>query len=327
MKQEAPSKIDTHAHYLPPEYLTATQGAFPNGPDGMPGLPTWNAESALETMDMFNISSSVLSVSSPGVHFGDDAAAQKLARLVNDQGARLVQDHPSRFGLFASLPLPDVKGSLQEIEYAFDTLAADGVVMMSNARGTYLGDRTLDPVFEELNRRQAVVFMHPTTAHCPVCHGSGLDFPGPMLEFLFDSTRAVTNLIMSGTLARNPDIRLIVPHAGAALPALAERIAAVASGLRFDDSSKRDEIFAILRALYYDLAGFPLPTMLRALTDIADPGKILYGSDWPFTPGNVVERLIEELDATDLIDDEWRAGIYRNNALELLPRLNAITSS
>jgi predicted TIM-barrel fold metal-dependent hydrolase len=321
MKDEIPAKIDTHAHYLPPGYLQAAQDAFPGGPDGLPGLPAWSVESALESMAELNISSSVLSVSSPGVHFGDDGAARWLARTVNDAGARLVLDHSSRFGLFASLPLPDVEGSLFEIEYAFESLDADGVVLMTNARGIYLGDSAFDPIFEELNRRQAVVFMHPTSAFCPTCHGSGLDFPSAMLEFLFDSTRAVTNLILSGTLARNPGIRLIVPHAGAMLPVLAERIVAVASGLRFDSSSRRAEILSTLRSLYYDLAGFPLPTMLRALTDISEPTRILYGSDWPFTPQHAAMRLSEDLDATDLIDGDWRAQIYRDNALELLPRL------
>lgn len=320
MKDDNPAKIDTHAHYLPSAYLQAAQDAFPGGPDGLPGLPAWSVEAALESMAELNISSSVLSVSTPGVHFGDDNAARSLARIVNEVGAQLVHDHSNRFGLFASLPLPDVEGSLSEIEHAFESLDADGVVLMTNARGVYLGDTSLDPVFEELNRRKAVVFMHPTSAYCPTCHGSGLDFPSAMLEFLFDSTRAVTNLILSGTLARNPSIRLIVPHAGAMLPVLAERIVAVASGLRFDSSSRRDEILEILRSLYYDLAGFPLPTMLRALTDISEPTRILYGSDWPFTPQHAAMRLSDDLDATDLIDRNWRAQIYRDNALDLLPR-------
>jgi predicted TIM-barrel fold metal-dependent hydrolase len=318
MDDRTPGKVDTHAHYLPSEYVAAGNAAFPTGPDGMPGFPAWNVGMALETMDALNISASVLSVSSPGVHFGDATAARVLARQVNDAGAKVVQTHPGRFGLFASLPLPDVEASLEEIEYAFDALQVDGVVVLTNAQGIYLGDSALEPVFGELNRRGAVVFMHPTSPYCPVCHGSGsdLDFPRPMLEFMFDSTRAVTNLIRSGTLTRCPDIRLIVPHAGAALPILGERIAAFSPG---------DDVFSSLRALYYDLAGFPLPTMFRALSDIADPSRILYGSDWPFTPVGAVARLAAQLDDTDLIDDEWRAQIYRHNALELFPRLKELS--
>ena len=324
MSEATPDKIDTHAHFLPPDYLAAGRAAFPDGPDGMPGFPAWNTDAALETMAALGVSTSVLSVSSPGVHFGDHNAARALARRVNDAGASMVQAHPTRFGLFASLPLPDVDGALAEIQYAFDTLHADGVIVMSNARGVYLGDATLDPVFDELNRRKSVVFMHPTSPYCPACHGSGLDFPRPMLEFLFDSTRAVTNLIASGTLARCPAIRFIVPHAGAALPVLAERIAGVLSAFGANASLGHDDVLATLRSLYYDLAGFPLPTMVPALTDIADKRKILFGSDWPFTPTPLAIRLASELDATDLIDDQWRSQIYRDNALALLPRLQGL---
>ena len=202
-------------------------------------------------MEATGIAAAVLSVSSPGVHFGDDAAARRIARQVNEAGARTVQDHPRRFGLFASLPLPDVEGSLAEIEYAFDTLQADGVVLLTNARGTYLGDRALDPVFAELNQRGAVLFMHPTSPFCPVCHGSSLDFPRPMLEFMFESTRAVTNLMLSGTLDRFPDIKLIVPHAGSALPVLAERIGSIAGALR-PETGSRTTVLQQLRRLYYD---------------------------------------------------------------------------
>lgn len=315
-------RIDCHAHYLPEDYRRAGYEAFPEGPDGFPGFPEWSPQSALEQMEVTGIDAAVLSVSSPGVHFGDDAAARRLARAVNEDGARTVHDHPGRFGLFASLPLPDIDGSLAEIEHAFDTLHADGVVLLTNARGTYLGDGSLDPVFEELNRRKAVLFMHPTSPFCPVCHGSGLDYPRPMLEFMFENTRAVTNLILSGTLDRFPDVRLIVPHAGSALPVLAERIGSISAALR-PGSGSREMVYGHLRRLYYDLAGFPVPTLLRALKDIADPQRVLYGSDWPFTPTPATRQLADALDATDLIEPDWRRRIYRDNALELLPSLAA----
>ena len=315
-------RIDCHAHYLPAEYRQAGYQAFPGGPDGFPGFPEWSPENALEQMAVAGIEASLLSVSSPGVHFGDDTAARALAREVNEAGARTVKDYPGRFGLFASLPLPDIDGSLAEIEYAFEHLQADGVVLLTNARGIYLGDRVLEPVFEELNRRRAVLFMHPTSPFCPICHGSGVDFPGPMLEFMFENTRAVTNLILSGTLDRYPDIRLIVPHAGAALPVLAERIGAIAGALR-PETGSRDSVFEHLRRLHYDLAGFPVPTLLRALKDIAAPERVLYGSDWPFTPAPATRALADALDATDLIDPDWRRQIYRDNALRLFPGLAA----
>jgi predicted TIM-barrel fold metal-dependent hydrolase len=315
------TRIDCHAHYLPDAYRRAGRDAYPEGPDGFPGFPEWSARLALEQMESTGIAAAVLSVSSPGVHFGDDAAACTLARVVNEVGARTVQDYPRRFGLFASLPLPDSDGSLTEIAYAFDELGADGVVLLTNARGTYLGDAALDPVFEELNRRDAVLFMHPTSPFCPACHGSGLDFPRPMLEFMFESTRAVTNMVLSGTLDRYPNIKLIVPHAGAALPVLAERIGSIAGALRIGSGSP-NSVIQHLHRLHYDLAGFPVPTLLRALMDIANPQHVLYGSDWPFTPASATRELAAALDTTDLIGPDWRGQIYRDNALRLLPSLS-----
>ena len=314
--------IDCHAHYLPEAYRQAGRIAFPDGPDGFPGFPEWSPALALEQMAATGLAAAVLSVSSPGVHFGDGDAARGLARTVNEAGARTVQDHPGRFGLFASLPLPDVDGSLNEIAHAFDVLGADGVVLLSNCRGIYPGDPALDPVFEELDRRAAVVFLHPTSPFCPVCHGSGLDFPRPMLEFMFETTRAVTNLILSGTLDRYPDMKLIVPHAGAALPVLAERIGSIAAALRAGSGS-RESVLGHLRRLHYDLAGFPVPTLLRALQDIAEPERVLYGSDWPFTPMSATRQLADALDGADLIDPGWRRQIHRDNALRLLPALAA----
>ena len=277
---------------------------------------------AIAAMDELNIGTAVLSVSSPGVHFGDDAAARALARIVNDAGAQTVSDHPGRFGLFASLPVPDIDGALSEIDHAFDTLEADGVVLLTNCQGVYLGDSRLDPVFAELNRRNAVIFIHPTSPFCPACHGSGLDLPRPVIEFLFDTTRAVTNLILSGTLAKFPDIQVIVPHAGATLPVMADRIIGLVPAFMPEQNVSKEQIFASLRRLHYDLAGFPLPRLLNALLDIADTDRILYGSDWPFTPVRIVTEIIEQIDNTELLDDPTREKIYRANALALFPRLS-----
>jgi predicted TIM-barrel fold metal-dependent hydrolase len=313
-------KIDTHAHYLPPAYLTAGEAQFPDGPDGIPGFPDWSADLALAMMDKLEIETQVLSVSSPGIHFGDDAAARKLARTVNDAGAQAVRDHPDRFGLFASLPLPDVEGTLAEISYAFDGLNADGVIMLTNAQGVYLGDPRLDPVFEELNRRNAIIFIHPTSPYCPVCRGTGVDLPRPFLEFLFDSTRAITNLIMTGTMDRYTNLRIIVPHAGAMLPVVADRIVGLAPALMPGRSLPREKVFGNLKRLHYDLAGFPVPTLLEALKDIADPEHIFYGSDWPFTATPAVAALAAQIAETQSLDDAWREKIYRGNALKLFPR-------
>jgi oligopeptide/dipeptide ABC transporter ATP-binding protein len=189
----------------------------------MPAWPDWSAAAHLELMDRTGIDTAVLSVSSPGTHFGDAAAARRLAREVNDAGAQLVHHHPGRFGLFASLPLPDTDGALAELGYALDTLGADGVIVETNAHGVYLGDQRLEPVFAELARRRATVLVHPTSPPC--WQQTALGRPRLMIEFIFDTARAVTGLILTGTLTRHPGMNIIVPHGGGALPLLADRIA------------------------------------------------------------------------------------------------------
>lgn len=243
--------------------------------------------------------------------------------LVNEEGARLKTTHPTRVGFFASLPLPHVESAVAEIEHAFDTLKADGVVLYSNTGGIYPGDRRFDPVMAELNRRRATVFLHPTSPHCPCCQEGEQALPRPVLEFMFETTRAVTHLITSGTLARYPNLKVIVPHAGATLPVLADRIAATANaglvpGLK---SQGPDAVFSALARLYYDIAGMPVPRLLPALRTFADPEHLLYGSDWPFTPQVAVRSLLAGLETQLAAEPEVLAGVRRNNAARLFPQL------
>ncbi len=269
-------------------------------------------------MDKSGIATGMLSVSSPGVHFGNDANARILARSVNEFAARTIGEHRGRFGGFASLPLPDVDGALEEIAYALDTLKLDGVVMLTNFNGVYLGDKRLDPVFDELNRRGAVLFIHPTS---PVCwQQSALGYPRPMIEFTFDSTRAVVNLIFSGTTARCPKLRIIVPHAGGTLPFLARRIGMFA---RLGPGSASAPINSEeqLRRLYYDLAGSPGSNALAPLLEMTERSHILYGSDYVHTPEAVVSMHLAELLSSKLLSPEDFQAIARTNALALFPRL------
>ena len=289
----------------------------------MPGLPQWDPRLALAMMDQLNIRTAMLSISSPGVHFGDDAAARKLARSVNEQGARTASDNPGRFGLFAALPLPDIDGAIAEATYALDELKADGVVVETNHHGLYMGDPKLDPLFAELNRRQAVVFMHPTSPTCPGCLALSLGYPRPMIEFMFETTRAVTNLILSGTLDKFPNIKLIVPHAGAALPVLADRIIGLSPAVQLPHPLEPGHFYATLRRLYYDVAGFPLPRQLPALLSLADDRRIFYGSDWPFTPLPIVARMAGELETTAVLSEQLRKQVLHDNAVALFPRLGS----
>ena len=285
----------------------------------MARLPDWSPEEAIAVMDEVGIATSMLSVSSPGVHFGGDEQAAALARDVNEVGARLVSDHPGRFGLFASLPIPSVEFALGEVAYAFDQLGADGVVMLTNVQGVYLGDEALDPIFDELNRRRAVVFIHPTSPAC--FERTSLGYPRPMIEFLFDTTRAVVHLILSGTLKRCPDLKVIVPHCGGALPFVASRVD-VMSRLIPEVTSQGIEPRRHLRDLYFDLAGFVTEGTLGGLLDLVAPTQLLYGSDWPFTPGPAIKPLADQLDGNPLIDETTRSAMHRDNALGLFPRLD-----
>jgi predicted TIM-barrel fold metal-dependent hydrolase len=323
-------RIDVHAHYLPEKYRSALAAAGHSKPSGMPGIPSWSVDQHVGMMDRLGIEASVLSISAPGLHFGDDAAARDLARYCNEEGAKAVQAHPKRFGLFASLPLPDVDGAMKELNYAFNELHADGVVMESNFKGVYLGDRRLDPVFAELNRRNARLFIHPTNPDCPCCQGKApgqdpaslppIGYPFPMIEFMFETTRAVFNLILSGTLARFPNIKVIVPHAGAVIPVLADRVAGLSPALGLPQKLDVSAFYETLRGMYYDLAGFPLPRQLLPLLEIADPKRILYGSDWPYTPEPLVAALAAKLDASPLMAESMRRDFMRNNALALFPK-------
>jgi predicted TIM-barrel fold metal-dependent hydrolase len=278
--------IDVHAHFLTGSYVTQARAAGHDVPDGMPTWPDWSATAHLELMDRTGIDTAVLSVSWPGTHFGDAAAARRLAREVNDAGAQLVHDYPGRFGLFASLPLPDTDDALSELVYAFDTLGADGVIVESNAHGVYPGDHRLEPVFAELARRRATVLVHPTSPPC--WQQTALGCPRPMIEFIFDTARVVTGLILAGTLTRHPEINIIVPHGGGALPLLADRIKAFLSASSPPLDPAPDPV-AQLRRLYYDLAGTPFPRQVPALLSLVGPGQLLYGSDFCFTPALGIE--------------------------------------
>lgn len=322
MKSDANCKIDVHAHYLPPGYADELRGAGLVFPDGMRGYPEWSPERALETYDKLGIATGMLSISSPGVHYGDDAAARRLARRVNEAGADTVAKFPTRFGLFAELPMPDVEGSLEELAYALDVLHADGIALKTNAGGIYLGDPKFAPIFDKLNHRKTVVFIHPTSPRC--WKDCAMGYPRPMIEFPFDTTRAVTNLIFSGTLERCPGIRIIVPHNGGTLPMLAERITRAGAALALEPATRVDAM-SYLRRLYYDTAIAASKHTLSSLLQISDSSHILYGSDSPWAPDSVVLSTNQQLEASEFFSKKDRERIYRNNAIQLVARLASLT--
>lgn len=311
--------LDAHAHYVTPRYRSECAAAGQAEPDGMPGLPGWSLEDALDVMGASGVSAAVLSLSSPGVHFGDDSvgcdtAARNLAAHVNDVGAELVRARPSTFGLAAVLPLTDVDGALDELARTHGELAADAVALKTNYHGRYLSDPEFDCVLAELDVRRSVVLLHPTSP--PGWERTALGYPRPMLEFLFDTTRCVVDLILSGTVTRYPGIRWVVPHAGAVLPTVAHRVAAVAAmgGTAVD-------VPGALGGLYYDLAGLPLPIGLDALLGLVSPRQLLYGSDFPFTPAVAVAGLAHALAAAPALGSADLTLADGSAASRLFPRL------
>jgi 6-methylsalicylate decarboxylase len=311
----ASGRLDVHAHFLPEDYRAVLSAAGLDTVDGMP-LPSWEPVAHLALMDRLGIATSLLSVSSPGVHFGDDAAARTVARQVNEEGKRLVDAHLGRFGFFASLPVPDIAGAIDEVSYCYDVLGVDGVIMLTHSHDMYLGDPALEPLFDELDRRHARLFIHPTSPLCwePTSFGR----TRAMIEFLFDTSRAVVNMVLNGVIARYPNVEVIVPHAGATLPVIADRVAAFAFIL--EDLDPDADVYRDLARLHYDLAGFPLPRQLDALLALTTAEHLHYGSDYPFTPEAVVAILAEPLDA---IEDTFGPvpGTLGANTRRLFPRL------
>lgn len=302
--------VDVHAHFVTGDYVSAARAAGHEHPDGMPGWPSWSAGRHLQLMNQWGVGKSILSISSPGTYFGDDRAARDLARQVNDAGAATARAHPGRFGLFASLPLPDVEGSLAELAYARDELGSDGVTVETNTGGIYLGDARYEPLYAELNRRHTVVFVHPTSPPC--AEQVSLGRPRPMLEFIFDSARTVSDLVFSGTLSRYPDIEWVFTHGGGTLPLLAERMElfrSVLSGAERGEPGVQQQ----MTRLWFDMAGTPFPRQVPALTAAFGSGRLLYGSDYCWTPAAAVGQQLAAIDAAGQPDgDTWRALTTRN---------------
>jgi predicted TIM-barrel fold metal-dependent hydrolase len=252
-------------------------------------------------------------LTTPGLWFGDVGAARQTARRFNEYSVELIQKYPGRFGFFAAIPLPDTEGSLREIAHACDVLGADGVGVLSSYNDKWLGDPAYEPVFAELDRRKATVFIHPTAPAC--CQSLMPGIATPMLEVPHDTTRTVVSMLFSGMLARFQDIRFILCHAGGTLPAMARRISLYAARDLSDKVPRGVE--HELRRLYYDIAISGYRPALAALTSLVPLSQILFGSDHPFRPLAESAGTMNELglSAAELNAIAW------DNALAVLPRL------
>ncbi|SEB87684.1 amidohydrolase family protein [Streptomyces melanosporofaciens] len=309
-----PARIDVHQHIVPP--LWAETLAAHGLDSGGWAIPAWSPTGALAMMDQQGIATGVLSVTSPGIHLGSDAQARDLARAVNEYGAEVVRDHPGRFGHFASVPLPDVDAALTETAHALDTLGADGVVLMSNAQGRYLGDPDFEPLWAEIDRRGATVFVHPAQPPMPLLPGT----PAPLADYVFDTTRTALNLVLNGVMGRYPNMRVILSHGGGFLPYAAYRFSGLTSTV-VDRERNAEDILRDLKRFYFDTALSASPSALPALLAFAEPGHVLYGSDWPFAPQDAGTYYNHYLETYPDYAAGQAEAIDRGNAEALFPRL------
>jgi predicted TIM-barrel fold metal-dependent hydrolase len=317
--QESPQGIDVHHHAVPPVYREAIERAGLIDP--IPGVdyPEWSVEQTLDLMGRRGIATAILSITEPGVHFADVDVAKRLAREVNEWAADLIREQPRRFGAFAVLPLPDVGAAMEELEYAIDVLRLDGVGLMTNYRGLYVGDEELDPLIAEIDRRGLPLFVHPSRPAASDQNGFGL--PVSLYEFTFDTTRMVANLLYRGVLDSHPDLRLILCHAGGTVPFLAHRLTygpTITSALA---GGPPKDVIGSLQRLYYDTAMSASPYALPSLRALVEPHRILLGTDYPFMPEETTVETLAGLRAFEGFDDSDRAAIARENALDLFPRL------
>lgn len=315
--------VDIHHHVLPDFFWRATNEG--DSPVGGIAPPPWSPAAALSFLDDAGIDVAVTSISTPGVHMGDDRPARALARRCNEFSANLIRDHAARFAGFACLPLPDTDGALAELSYALDTLELDGVVLFSNARGVYLGDRSLSPLFEELQRRSAVVFVHPNPSPDPTAHHLGL--PDSLIDFPADTTRAIAQLHYSNTFARTGDVTYIFSHAGGTAPYLAGRFGIVDEMGVIPGREERLSAAETFRHLYFDTAlswTDPVLTMLRSVVGL---DHVVFGSDHPYLRRDLAVGCRQHIEDSAVLIDSERASILGGTAARLIPRLARIPSS
>jgi len=313
-----PRRIDVHFHIIPQFYQDAVRAAG-LGPARRAGYPAYSPELALEVMDANDIEIAITSVAQPGVQFAAPGEAGVLARKLNEYAAELIARWPKRFGAFAFVPMRKVEDAITEIEYSLDVLRFQGVCLFASYDGKFLGDLAFDPVLDELNRRGAVAFVHPTLH--PSSRTLDLPWPAFIMEYLFDTTRAAVNLLLSGATDRFSGIKFILAHAGGTLPYFAWRLASTSMIDPTMPQWPREKYLAGLKHFWYDNALSCGRTAMGALKTVADPGKIVFGSDWPFVPPPLVAEEIRTHSEPGVHTEAERVAIDRLNALKLFPQL------
>ncbi|MFX1265221.1 MAG: amidohydrolase family protein [Promethearchaeota archaeon] len=325
--------IDVHHHLIPDFYVKSLAEKGITELSGVP-IPTYTPEECLKDMDKVGIDKAILSIPASGLHIKHNEFFRDLARDTNTYLAEMIRNHPARFGALASIPLPNIDAAFAELDYAMDELHLDGVVLLSNSDGVYLGDPELEEFFAELNRRRAVVFVHPDDP--PFADMRKPDVPVVHIEWPFDTTRAVANMVYSGVLDRNPKIRFILPHGGGAVPYLAWRISILEYRQR-DKVKKLRSLYdliirkqgpstgmRLLKNMYYDTTAVTAQSSLRTLKELLDPSHIVLGTDLGAAPRLMASLVLNDLRSFDGFDDDDLRVIAREGALELFPRLASV---
>lgn len=313
------NKIDFQAHYLPKAYCKFLEDEGLYCPDGFP-TPEWSEETQQEAMRELGISYALLSVSSPSIYTEDRYRNCDLARRINDQGAEIAANAPGNLGFLATLPLPHVTSSIFEMRRALDTLHADGVGLMTNYGGMYLGDHRLDELMAELNERGALAVLHPTQP-AVVIPNVNEEIPIPAFEYFVETTRTFINMVQNDTFTRYPNIKWVIPHGGAFLSVLADRFESFALMLRFADPDRRADIMEDMAHVYFDMAGFSEQKQLEMLLRNVPDTHLLYGSDTPYTDISACVGQAEALENTEKITEAQKKKLFTENALTLLPHL------
>ena len=314
--------IDIHHHFGPPEWCSflASRKLLLNVWDG------WTPAKSIAELDKAGVATAMTSITYPGIWLGKDVASvedtRTLARTCNDYGAKMRADFPRRFGLFAVLPLPDVEGSLKEIEYVFDTLKADGVGVLTSYGDKWLGDTAFTPVFQELNRRKAVVFTHANVPSCCTRGGSGTQrylVPGVnnnVIEYGTDTTRAIMSLIVINAADLYPNIRFSFSHGGGTMPYLIERILGRTEMASLTDPSRPNARLRQLRQFYYDTANANNVVSMTALKEVVGVSQIMFGTDFPYE-GAVAQQAADLRASAAFSPDELQA-VFGDNARRFL---------
>jgi predicted TIM-barrel fold metal-dependent hydrolase len=305
-------RIDVHHHHTPPPYVTALTTKNVPGP-----VRDWTPEKSLADMDKAGVATALTSITTPVLRFLDETGARKVARECNEYSAKLARDSRGRFGVFAAMPMPYVDATLQEIAYALDTLKADGIGLLTSYGDKWLGDPAFAPVMDELNRRRAVVYTHPTTANC--CGNLIPDVPESIIEWGTDTTRTIASLVFSGTAARCRDMKIIFSHGGGTMPFLTERFVRLPVINKTVAPRVPNGVEYELKRFYYDTAQAAHPFALASLLKLVPVSQVVFGTDFPYRTGaEHVKGLTDYgFSAKDL------QAIDRDNALRLLPRLGA----